>query len=84
MLNCCRQYTVPGGGGCKDTQIELYGPPVSSVPLRVYTKDLQGYTSDLSCAVLQSRVFLCVNMDHFYAHTTLSAMSHPYWTEYFG
>ena len=35
VLNCCRQYTVPGSGGCKDTQIELYGPPVSSVPLRV-------------------------------------------------
>ena len=63
---------MPGGGGCKDTQIELYGPPVSSVPLRVYTKDLQGYTSDLSCAVLQSRVFLCVNMDHFLCtHHTL-------------
>ena len=28
----CRQYIVPGGSGCKDTQIELYGPPVSSVP----------------------------------------------------
>ena len=64
VLNCCRQYTytVPGGGGCMDTQIELYGPPVSSVPLQVLYVFERGQAktqNKLSWVVLQTQVFLC-------------------------